>query len=257
MLAGLSFQVFSLLLFTAACVELGLRIYCSARTPGHPYSSNASPPFPPRSGSPSSITSGAPLHTSLPKTTLFRSFLVGLSVATLTIFIRCCFRVAELSKGFDGSLANNEVLFMVLEATMVIIACIALTVYHPGICFQGEWRAANFKMGKKKTSSDLEAKRFSAGSSSGESEVGTGEPEPPHYTESAISVNRSTVSVDSRMSFNEAASLREGSVRSSRSFRATAVRAVPVTPHQVHFEMLPVYGVRYESTSDALSAPTS
>lgn len=39
----------------------------------------------------------------------------GLIVATLTIFIRCVFRVAELSEGFNGTLFNDEVAFMILE----------------------------------------------------------------------------------------------------------------------------------------------
>lgn len=37
----------------------------------------------------------------------------GLVVATLTIFTRSAFRIAELSQGDSGYLANNEVLFMV------------------------------------------------------------------------------------------------------------------------------------------------
>ncbi|KAL8937765.1 MAG: hypothetical protein Q9216_004261, partial [Gyalolechia sp. 2 TL-2023] len=47
--------------------------------------------------------------------------------ATLTIYIRSCFRVAELQEGFDGSLANDEITFMILEAAMIAIASIALT----------------------------------------------------------------------------------------------------------------------------------
>ena len=33
---------------------------------------------------------------------------------------------------------------MILEGPMVIIACIALTVLHPGIGFQGAWLDADF-----------------------------------------------------------------------------------------------------------------
>lgn len=63
----------------------------------------------------------------------------------MTIFVRSIFRAAELYQGFDGALANNEVTFMVLEGAMVIIACIALTVFHPGVAFGGKWDQANFK----------------------------------------------------------------------------------------------------------------
>ena len=39
--------------------------------------------------------------------------LAGLALATLYTFTRSCFRIAELSQGFSGPLANNEVTFMV------------------------------------------------------------------------------------------------------------------------------------------------
>lgn len=70
---------------------------------------------------------------------------VALSVATVTILIRSTFRVAELSQGFDGELANDEVTFLVLEGAMVTIASIALTVAHPGPSFKGQWLHLGFK----------------------------------------------------------------------------------------------------------------
>jgi len=244
MLAGLSFQVFSLLLFSVACIDFGLRVYCFDRVPGHPYASQAR-----RDGnySPSSIITGAPLHTNLPQTRLFRAFLIGLSLATLTIFIRSCFRVAELSSGFHGSLANNEVSFMILEGAMVITACLALTILHPGVCFQGEWRAANFKMGNSKIPRDVVGNRISGGSSLGSDEETDG-PKPPVYSQSLATL-------DSNLSFDDAASVRVESMRTS--LRAQAMRATPIRAEQVNVEMLPVYGIRYQSTSDAFPVPTS
>lgn len=63
----------------------------------------------------------------------------ALAIATLTIYIRSCFRVAELQGGFDGSLANDEITFMILEGAMVSIASIALTVLHPGFVVGTNW----------------------------------------------------------------------------------------------------------------------
>ena len=63
-------------------------------------------------------------------------------VATIAVFIRSCFRVAELSEGFDGKLANQEVTFMILEGAMVAIASIALTIAHPGMIFGAFWSLA-------------------------------------------------------------------------------------------------------------------
>lgn len=76
-----------------------------------------------------------------------RLFNIALSIATLTIFIRSCFRVAELSGGFNGALANDQVTFMILEGMMVSIACIALTVAHPGLIFGRSWGIAGKGLG--------------------------------------------------------------------------------------------------------------
>lgn len=62
----------------------------------------------------------------------------------MCIFTRSVFRVAELSNGFAGDLAQNEVSFMVLDGAMVAIASCALTIMHPGIGFHGRWADASF-----------------------------------------------------------------------------------------------------------------
>lgn len=61
-------------------------------------------------------------------------------MAVITIFVRSCFRVAELSGGFGGDLANDEVTFMVLEGAMVAVAAVALTIGHPGFVFGRYWK---------------------------------------------------------------------------------------------------------------------
>lgn len=63
----------------------------------------------------------------------------------MTIFTRSVFRVAELKDGFNSDLANNEVAFMILEGVMIVIACICLTVFHPGYCFGGKWQDTEWK----------------------------------------------------------------------------------------------------------------
>ncbi|KAF8860528.1 putative RTA1 domain protein [Acephala macrosclerotiorum] len=124
MLAGLSVQVASLFLFACMCAEFANHLR------RNPNSWNTQ-------------------HTQLYNGKVFKSFLIGLCVATLTIFIRSAFRVAELSGGFHGPLANNQVSFMVLEGAMVVTAASCLTLLHPGLCFQGFWHAANFSFLQK------------------------------------------------------------------------------------------------------------
>jgi len=65
--------------------------------------------------------------------------LLGLSVATVFIFVRCVYRVAELWEGFGGHLANHEASFMVFEGPMVILAVASLTWFHPGRVFGNLW----------------------------------------------------------------------------------------------------------------------
>jgi hypothetical protein len=67
------------------------------------------------------------------------SLVSGLTIASVTIFVRCAFRVAELRDGFGSALANNQVAFIILESTMILIACICLTTGHPGLCLNISW----------------------------------------------------------------------------------------------------------------------
>ena len=121
MLAGLCFQVASLGLFALLCADFAFRLYKNPQSWSQQY-------------------------VSLYRSSRFSAFICGLCAATLTIFIRSVFRVAELSGGFRGPLANNQVSFMILEGVMVIIATSCLTLLHPGVSFQGVWAAANFSM---------------------------------------------------------------------------------------------------------------
>ena len=68
-----------------------------------------------------------------------------LSVAILAIFIRSCYRVAELESGFGGKLANEEIPFMILEGSMITIATIALSIVHPGMIFRERWSSLTKK----------------------------------------------------------------------------------------------------------------
>ncbi len=101
--------------------------------------------------------------------------ILALPIATITIFVRCVYRCAELSGGFNSELfTSDEPLFMVLEGGMISIATISLTVLHPGICFQGAWDSAGFKF----RSRDQKSKQmFSDEETAGESVIELSEPE--------------------------------------------------------------------------------
>lgn len=115
-IAGLATQVTSLLMFICLGVEFGFRV----RRESHDLAKGTC---------------------ELRETRVWKAFLCGLALATLCTFTRSCFRIAELSQGFSGPLANDEITFMVLEGAMMIIATGNLTLLHPGLCFQGHWKA--------------------------------------------------------------------------------------------------------------------
>ncbi|KAH6722146.1 RTA1 like protein-domain-containing protein [Leptodontidium sp. MPI-SDFR-AT-0119] len=129
MLAGLVLQVVSLTFFAIAAGEFGFRVWKGRGQWNERYISIVS-------------------------TRLFKTFLVGLAVATVAIFIRSAYRIAELSGGFNSHLfTDDEVTFMILEGVMIIIACFCLTAFHPAVSFQGVWHETNFvfRTSKNKT----------------------------------------------------------------------------------------------------------
>lgn len=155
MVAGLSVQVASLLLFMLLCFDLFHRV----------------------------TTRKSHLimkHDELYRSQRFKIFLYGLALGTVTIFIRSVFRVAELSKGFDSHLANNQISFMILDGTMVIIGSTTLTAFHPGWAFGRVWREANFRFRIRKqkeveASEDVSGVESLKGREKGREEVNAGE----------------------------------------------------------------------------------
>ncbi|KAF7166912.1 hypothetical protein CNMCM5623_000449 [Aspergillus felis] len=130
MIAGLASQVASLGVFLCLCADFAWRVYKN----------------------PDKLNDSM-YH--IRKTLKWKAFLIGLTVATLAIFVRSIFRVAELREGFDGPLANDEVTFMILEGAMMVIASLCLTVLHPGYCFGGYWDQTSWKAIKQSSQLSL------------------------------------------------------------------------------------------------------
>ncbi|KAI1206553.1 RTA1-domain-containing protein [Annulohypoxylon truncatum] len=102
-LAGLSFQVFSMVVFCGLLADYMIR-YSKRITRG--------------------ITS-----------TRLKLFLIFLTAAVLLILARCGYRVAELSNGYTGGLIHNEPLFIALDGVLIVLAVLALCIGHPGFIF--------------------------------------------------------------------------------------------------------------------------
>ncbi|KAL8678272.1 MAG: hypothetical protein Q9186_005353 [Xanthomendoza sp. 1 TL-2023] len=116
MVAGLAFQVFTLLVFMLLCADFAVRTVMRMNRLGE--------------------AALDPTHATLRRSMKFRVFLVALTLSTICIFVRSVFRVVELGEGWDGALIKNQTLFVVLEGVMVIIAVLVLNLFHPGLCFR-------------------------------------------------------------------------------------------------------------------------
>lgn len=63
----------------------------------------------------------------------FKIFSWGIFVASVAVYIRCIYRIAELAGGWKNKIMQDEISFYVLDGAMVAIAVVALTVAYPGI----------------------------------------------------------------------------------------------------------------------------
>lgn len=58
-------------------------------------------------------------------------FPLVISMSVVLIYIRCVFRVVELSEGWHGYLMNHEIFTFVLDSAMVALSGLLYTVFHP------------------------------------------------------------------------------------------------------------------------------
>jgi hypothetical protein len=71
----------------------------------------------------------------------FRLFVVAVAIAFLTTLIRCVYRMPEMAglspndRGWGNELMRKEGEFLLLDGMMIAIACVCLTVFHPGYFF--------------------------------------------------------------------------------------------------------------------------
>ena len=114
MIAGLVFQVFTLLVFGLFAADYAISCY------RHRDRLN-------------------PATTTLRNSLRFRLFLVALWLAYFGILIRCAYRVAELVQGWvNNSILTDEGLFIGLDSVACGVAAVVLNIFHPGWCFPHE-----------------------------------------------------------------------------------------------------------------------
>jgi len=141
MVAGLSFQVLTLGVFMALCLDFAHRTYTRHRDLGAMNALDQSPVF-----------------VSLRNSRRFKGFLFALTIATICIFWRSVYRVVELGEGWTGNLIRKQWLFVGFEGVLVGVACLLLNVFHPALCFK-EGVEGLGGLGSKKKMQKLEKER--------------------------------------------------------------------------------------------------
>lgn len=130
MLAGVSWQVATLVLFSIAGFDYAIRRY--------------------RALSITPLSANAETTKNDPK---FRAFMAAYLIAFVTLLTRCVYRIVEMQSGWGSSLMRDQVLFIILEGVMLSIATLCQTVLHPGVCFPAV-AATSIKINKELDSSD-------------------------------------------------------------------------------------------------------
>ncbi|KAI1610064.1 putative sphingoid long-chain base transporter RSB1 [Exophiala viscosa] len=115
MIAGLVFQVFTLLVFIGICVDFGIAV--RRRRVRDRKDKKAG-----------STTARLPWQ--------LKGFLVCLGVATIAIFWRCCYRVAELNGGWTGPIIYHQDYFVWFEGFLITLAVAVLVLFHPALCLR-------------------------------------------------------------------------------------------------------------------------
>ncbi|KAH8697445.1 sphingoid long-chain base transporter [Talaromyces proteolyticus] len=161
MMAGLSTQVISLSIYLGLCIDFAWRIRRLKRTNANSFDNRNLEMTNKQGNTPQQFSSSEnlagnivllnPNFAALRASKRWLTFLVLQGLATICIYIRSIFRLAELHGGFRSSLANDQVTFMVLEGAMIVIAALGLSTWgHPGVGFYGKWQVLDYRLFVKK-----------------------------------------------------------------------------------------------------------
>lgn len=110
MMAGIVWQVFTLLIFGGMVGDYASRVYARRSELEH-----------------SAVK--------LMNATRFKLFIGGLVLAYLTIITRCVFRIGEMANGWGNPIMQDQGDFIGLDSVMITIATFCLTAFHPALVF--------------------------------------------------------------------------------------------------------------------------
>ncbi|CAL3965615.1 hypothetical protein PZA11_002522 [Diplocarpon coronariae] len=87
----------------------------------------------------------------------FKGFMAAITVAFITVFLRCVYRIVEMVGGWANPIMRDEPSFIVFEGVMIVLAVLAMTLFHPGYCFPQKGNRT--KAASSEVSSDTEGVR--------------------------------------------------------------------------------------------------
>jgi hypothetical protein len=119
MIAGLSFQVLTLLIFMGLVIDFFRSVNRRIGYMGKESALDAE-------------------FTALRRTAKFQWFLIALGFTTTCIFTRSVYRVAELSEGWTGHLIKTQSYFIGLEGGILLAGVLALNIFHPAVCLKAD-----------------------------------------------------------------------------------------------------------------------
>ena len=73
----------------------------------------------------------------------------GLELATILVLVYTIVRLAEMATGPSSTLFQSQAGFMVVDGVIPLIACLLLTIFHPGAAFGPAWGPTSVR-GKKR-----------------------------------------------------------------------------------------------------------
>jgi hypothetical protein len=59
----------------------------------------------------------------------------AVAFAFITVLIRCIYRIPEMAGGWGNPRMRDEPEFLILDGLMIALACVSLTVFHPGFFY--------------------------------------------------------------------------------------------------------------------------
>lgn len=187
MLSGIAFQVFSMTLFLLLLFHFLFRIYFRAN-PNVKFSCRTLFDLFFQTKNGKQLTAKLdpyynPAYIHVRRRKYFPYFPLIITMSVLFVYIRCIYRVIELSQGWRGYLIVHEAFVMSLDALMVFLTALIYVPFHPVILFG---KNANLSLKViKQGNDDLESIHYEKSSSASSSKLSS--TKPVEYSDSLLS----------------------------------------------------------------------